>query len=166
MRTGCERRVRECRVCEREKGKKHESGVTLVELMSVCVIVSIVLVLAVPGYRFHLIRSYRDAARAELGQLLLRIERFRVVTSNGVVAQPIAVNTLLTSSKARERYDFKLSPNPPLRTDAYRLIAVPKANSPQKGNGALSLLSDGVGCWYKGRDRPANFACQGAALPW
>jgi len=62
----------------RNKGnrmKRRQRGVTLVELMVVCVVVGILVAIAIPSYRRYMIRVNRTSAKTLLLQTAMAMER-------------------------------------------------------------------------------------------
>jgi len=55
--------------------KRKQRGITLVELMVVCVVVAILAAIAIPSYRRYMIRANRTSAKTMLLQVAMNMER-------------------------------------------------------------------------------------------
>lgn len=118
-----------------------QSGVTLIELVTVMVIVGILAAIAIPGYRQYVIRANRSDAKAALlstaGALERCYTRFNTYQSAGC---PVA-NNVLTANKT---YVVVIAPGADPNTQ-FTLSAVPQnGQANDTGCGTLTLNEVGV----------------------
>jgi type IV pilus assembly protein PilE len=66
---------------DRRKARIDQAGVSLIELVVVFAVVGILAMIAIPGYRAHVRKSHRTAAKAALVDAAMTVERF--MTRNG-----------------------------------------------------------------------------------
>ena len=72
--------------------RKRERGVTLVELMTVVIVVAILASIAIPSYRTYLLRSQRTAAKTALMNIQAAQEKFFLQNnrySSSLTAAPV-----------------------------------------------------------------------------
>lgn len=84
---------------------KRSSGYTLVELMIVVAILSILAMLAIPAYRNYVTTARQGAARANIENLRIAVEDYRLdhlstgyANLNGLVWEPSGSKTLETAN--------------------------------------------------------------------
>ena len=79
-------------------------GVTLLELMAVIMIIGILAMIAIPGYRQYVMRAQRAEAKSALLQLQTNQERFYLQNRiYGTAAQLIAANLLAADARVGAR---------------------------------------------------------------
>jgi type IV pilus assembly protein PilE len=69
--------------------RRHQEGVTLIELLTVVVVMGILAAIAVPSYRSYLIRTNRSDAKSALMQLQAAQEKF-YLQNNAYASDPAA----------------------------------------------------------------------------
>ena len=138
------------------------AGFTLIEMMIVSVIVSILMLVSLPGYREQVRKSHRAMAKAELHKLVLRqeqffIERRRYANNLGELGLPGDVCILGKDGSIRDlAYNagiYRLSML--ALQNSYSVQAQPMQKDTRCGQLSLSGLGvraasgkDGVGgCW-------------------
>ena len=85
------------------------AGVTLLELMAVVMVIGILALVAVPGYRQYVMRAQRTDAKSALLQLATNQERFHLANRTyGTVADLVAAN-LLTNTERSERGAYRIT---------------------------------------------------------
>ncbi|WP_163836211.1 type IV pilin protein [Spartinivicinus ruber] len=137
--------------------QKRSQGFTLVELMIVVVIVAILAAVAIPSYQEYVQKSRRADAQSELMKFAQAVERhyakqYNYKTAEAKDNRPAPGVYVKEAPKDGDKkyYDLYIYVNK--KGDGYNLRAVPKADSPQKGDGALTLTSSNETCWYKDQD--------------
>jgi len=125
------------------------AGVTLIELMVVVVIVAILVSIAVPAYRSHVVKTNRKAAQSCLAEAAQYMERFYTTKLTYEDADPNP--GCYSDANLGARYTFEATPAP--TQSAYTLTATPKGPQVDTQCGVLSIKQDGArspttpGCW-------------------
>jgi type IV pilus assembly protein PilE len=102
--------------------KKLNAGVTLMELLTVIVVISILASIAMPGYRQYMIRAHRADAKVALNSTASALERcFTRFTAYNSADCPTAAGLPVTVEAATYRIEFSGTPT----ATAYVLQAVP-----------------------------------------
>ncbi len=138
-------------------------GVTLIELLIGLVIISLLLVIAVPTYQRHVIKVHRETAKAALSDVAAQIARLRARSANSNL--PNVIDPQILVSHPSPRYQLQLSPNPVGNAVIYWLTAIP-IDRVQQGDGGLTLSSNGRGCWHQSNDRPIGYECAVEEKVW
>lgn len=133
---------------------RHESGITLIEVLVVVVIVSILAAVAFPSYMQFVVRAKRSAATSMLLQVADRQEQFFMDNKQYAATLPqlnfpaatfmIADEGAFVADGAADRiYQVSLTNTTPT---TYTVNAVPQLNQAMKDTqcGSLSLTHTGV----------------------
>lgn len=128
-------------------GKQHQRGVTLMELLTVVVIIGILASVAIPSYRNYLLRTQRTEAKTALLQLQAAQEKFylngNTYTDDVTSGSPDGLGLLATTET--NKYDISVD----LGGDgqSYTAIAAPAAGGGQEDDDrcdTLTLTDTGV----------------------
>jgi type IV pilus assembly protein PilE len=116
-------------------------GVTLIELMTVMIIVAILAAIAVPSYRQYTIKTHRASARACLAEAAQFMERF--YTSN--MTYEDATIALNCETEGGLNTHYTIAPTATAQR-TYTLSATPRGAqlSSDPGCGTLTLQEDGT----------------------
>lgn len=121
-------------------GKKTASGFTLIELMVTVVIVAVLTLIAYPAYQSYIVKANRAEAKAYLMDVAQKQQLYFNDT------RTYATNEAELSSTAPERVasnysvTFDVEAMPP----AFAIIATPRDDTRQKGDGVLSIQNTGA----------------------
>jgi type IV pilus assembly protein PilE len=144
--------------------KKAHSGITLIELMTVLVIVGILASIALPAYTQYVRRSDRAAAKTALLENTQFMERNYTAKNSYAIDgadDPMTSESLpVTQSPKDSTAKYTITLGDDLSATTYTLIATPVAGSPAADDpcGTLSITHLGVKaatggsvetCWSK-----------------
>ena len=129
-----------------------ERGFTLIETMIVVLIAGLLVTVAFPSYREHVVKSHRAAAQQELFDLAALQEKIFLNSNAYTVDVSTAYNGQATAglgqtdgNTADARYTLSLSV--PGGAQSFTLTATPVAGTTQAGDGNMTIASDGVRTW-------------------
>lgn len=135
---------------------KTQQGFGLLELMITVAIIGIIVGIAYPSYRDHIVSSNRADVQGTLETMATAMERYRSDNSTYVGARTTAgaasaPNTTVFPSQAPidsndKTYNLIIQAED---TGSYTLRATPIAGGPQDGDGYLELTSTGIKRWDK-----------------
>lgn len=118
-------------------------GVTLVELMIVCVVIAILATIAIPSYRQYMLRTHRAEGKATLMQTAQELERC-YTRFNAYNAGACTIATTLGGAGVNStgnHYTITATPT----ASAYTLTAAPQGPQAQDtGCGNLTLTQAGA----------------------
>lgn len=122
---------------------RRAAGFTLVELMVVVLIVSILAAIAYPGYRSHVVKTQRTAARACLAQYAQLIERYYTTQLTYVDADDLDPPGCANEGNMPLNYTFSVAS---LSATGYSARAVPTEAFAERDTqcGTLTLDQAGV----------------------
>jgi type IV pilus assembly protein PilE len=144
--------------------KRTESGITLIELMTVMVIVGILASVALPAYTQYMRRSDRAQAKTALLENAQFLERTYTVTNSYALTtggDPMTAETLFVTQSPKAPEDAKYTVTVEnLTATTFTLNAVPVAGTPATDDkcGTLTLTHTGAksasggsaaNCWSK-----------------
>lgn len=130
-------------------------GFTLVELMIVVAVIGILAAIAYPSYQESIRKAKRIEAQAEMMDIVKKIQRykianFRYLQANGTPITLTNIGEPASLSIPRQGdalYDITLTN---VTATTWTLNAIPKTNTTQQVDGALSINHRGEKCWIKG----------------
>jgi type IV pilus assembly protein PilE len=122
---------------------RRAAGVTLVELMVVLLIVAMLAAIAYPGYRSHVVKTQRAAAKGCLLQYAALMERYYTTQLTYIDADDLAVPGCASEGNMPLNYTFSLAG---LSATAYTARAVPTTAFAARDTqcGTLTLNQAGV----------------------
>ena len=91
--------------------RRRSRGVTLVELVTVVLIVGILTAVAIPGYRSYVIRANRTDAKTALFTAAAALERC-YTRNNTYMGCPMTLPLLVGGSVGNENYRIEMDPAP------------------------------------------------------
>ncbi len=113
--------------------KQRQRGVTLIELITVMVVVAILASIAIPTYRNYLLRAHRSDAKAALLQVQTAEEKFllqqNTYTANVTAAAPNGLGLLAKSESSY--YDIGVALTNVGGVPGYTITAAPAAGGGQ-----------------------------------
>jgi type IV pilus assembly protein PilE len=120
---------------------QRERGVTLIELLTVIVVLGILASIAVPSYRSYLLRAHRTDAKTALLQVQAAEEKFYLqankYTQDLISAPPAGLGLGNVSSNGY----YDLSIEFPVDDQTYKANAAPKAGSGQSDDTKCTQFS-------------------------
>lgn len=139
---------------------RNKKGFTLIELMIVVAIIAILASIAYPSYRQYVIKTNRADVQAELMQAAHQLQSFKIVNhsyrnaklSSGSNSQNFPLNGTALYALTLTDAQGKALSDATADHQSWMIVARPIATSGQKGNGAVSILSNGTKCWFKYKD--------------
>jgi type IV pilus assembly protein PilE len=141
--------------------RRHAAGVTLVELLTVVVIVAILASIAVPSYRAYLVRTNRSDAKTALLQLQAAQEKYYLQANkyaDNVTAKPPAG---LGLPEVTQNGYYKISVELKNVDQGYKATAAPIPNAGQDDDRACGsfYLTDSGGRTVSATGANANTTC-------
>lgn len=137
-------------------------GFSLIELLITLAVLGIVIAVALPSYRDHVVRSSRAAAQTELVELAAVQEKI-YLNSNAYTASVTApyngTDTGGLGKTSGTTADAKYALTLVRAGQSYTLTATPVAGSTQQNDGAFSIASNGVRACV---EPPASWCVKGA----
>jgi type IV pilus assembly protein PilE len=123
--------------------RHQERGVTLMELLTVIVVLGILASIAVPSYRNYLIRAQRTDAKTALLRVQAAQEKFYLsnngYTQNVATAQPGGLGLSATSESGY--YDIRIDFDEEDGNQSYTAVATPIAGKGQEDDDQCTSLS-------------------------
>lgn len=124
--------------------RKHQTGVTLIELMIVVIIIAILAAVAYPAFTAQIRQGNRADMQGELQELALQLEQWRAQRFTYPNAADFA-------AQFRTAHDFyNLAYNPDADFQGWSITATPNGTTTQKNDGVLILNSEGQNCYVSG----------------
>jgi type IV pilus assembly protein PilE len=90
--------------------RRTQQGFTLVELMITVVVISILLGIAVPSYRQHVVRSKRTAAQAAMMDIANREQQFLLANRAYADKPTLEANGYVLPAEVSESYSWNVVP--------------------------------------------------------
>ena len=142
-----------------EKKIGNSQGFTLIEVMIVVAVIAIIASIAYPNYKEYVTRTKRVELQTHLVQIAQNLENYRLVNHQYGGASLSTLGGDKFPIQGDANYQIVLTDNAGValtasgaNTQTWLLIARPISTGQQKGNGAVSMSSSGIKCWYKGKD--------------
>jgi type IV pilus assembly protein PilE len=122
--------------------RRTQQGFTLVELMVTVVILSILVGIAVPSYRQHVVRSKRTAAQAAMMDIANREQQFLLANRAYANKATLEANGYVLPAEVSESYSWDVNPNDPDDPPFFTITFT--GTGGQAADGQMSLTSAGV----------------------
>lgn len=124
-------------------------GFNLVQLMIVVAIIGILVSIAYPSYTRYKIRAERTNAQSELLFIGQRMQAYQAANRTYAGATVTTVyGVTVTPKQGTALYDLAFNPATTVAT-GWTLIATPKSNTTQAGDGVICLNDQGQRFWSK-----------------
>ncbi len=122
-----------------------EKGFTLIELLVVVAILGVLLAIAVPSYRSHVIKGHRASAQTFMMEVANRQNQYLLDARNYAVGAG-ALTTLgqTVPADVSSHYTITIDPAAPATPPAYTITATPIVGTAQASDGVLTLDNLGV----------------------
>jgi type IV pilus assembly protein PilE len=117
------------------------TGFTLIELMAVIIIVSVLMLVALPAYQNYVIRGHRAAAKGEMLELANRQQQF--LLANRTYTNDPDTLAYDPPPDVDAFYSFELSTVSASGVPFFEITFTPKPGTTQAEDGDLTLDSEG-----------------------
>jgi len=134
--------------------KSKNLGFTLIELMIVVLIIGILVGVAYPSYRDHIVRTKRSDAMGTLVAASTAIERYRSSNNFSYTGATLGTGGVYVNTVPKDGGDPYYSLTLVLTATTYTLTATPVGGSSQAGDGNLTLNNIGQKTWGGGSGWP------------
>ncbi len=127
--------------------RKSQSGVTLMELLTVMVVIGILTAIAVPSYRRYLIRAQRSDASTALLRVQTSEEKFYLqkgTYSTDLTSAPKDGGLGIGATSERGFYDLKVDPTPTGYTATAKPNSTKGGQADDKTCGTFSVSETGI----------------------
>jgi len=157
--------------------RRNQRGFTLIELMIVVAVIGVLVAVALPSYRQHIIRAARVQAQTEMLELASLQEKI-FLNSNGYSASVNAAyngtsagglgRTAGTSNDGKYTLSLQDAAGAALIAGAstFVLVAVPTAGGTQVGNGNMTVSESGRRLWVCNPTCGSGGGAPGTTGPW
>ena len=119
--------------------RRRIGGFTLIELMTVIIIVSVLMAVALPAYQNQIIRGHRAAAKSEMLEIANRQEQY--LLANRSYTNDASQFSYTLPADVAARYDFGLSTTSASGAPFFQITFTAKGAQLKDGN--LTLDSEG-----------------------
>jgi len=138
-------------------------GFTLIEIMMVVAIIGILVAIALPSYKQHVLRGNRTAVQAEMMQISSSLERYRsqqLTYANADITKSVIYGANKYPKTGNTLYNLSLAVA--ANGLSWELTATP--TGAQKNNGALKIDNTGKRCWNQSSDSTCDL--NSTSQPW
>ena len=125
------------------KNRRHSnSGFTLIELMTVIIIVAVLMAIALPAYQNQVLRGHRAAAKGEMLEIANRQQQY--LLANRTYTNDAADFSYTPPPEVAARYTFSISTSSASSVPFFQISAQPTGNQVKDGTDPLTLNSEGL----------------------
>jgi type IV pilus assembly protein PilE len=131
-----------CVVIIRKNRRQSNGGFTLIELMTVVIVVAVLMAIALPAYQNQVLRGHRAAAKGEMLEIANRQQQY--LLANRTYTNDATDFAYTPPADVAARYSFSLSTVSATGVPSFTVTFQPIGTQLRDGADPLTLNSEGV----------------------